>query len=189
MEPEYKLTIQAWDKDIMSKDELIAACTLEMKPILTDSLLIKKQMIMKEEYFDRHLKRAMADMGDQACKDIEWEENDRFWVPLKKKDRQSGAWVEAGAVLCSFTIMPLEVAEKNPQGHGRQEPNNDPYCPPPIQRFQMHANPIKVLYQLASPRQVNLFLGGLCCLIVTIVAIVLLPDLIMINRVLSSFCR
>ena len=51
----------------------------------------------------------------------------------------------AGSIQCSCTIMPLSVAEKSKQGDGRSDPNNDPYCPPPVGRLSFSLNPFKML--------------------------------------------
>ena len=41
--------------------------------------------------------------------------------------------------------MPTNVAEKNKQGDGRSEPNNDPVMPEPVGRLEFTLNPFKML--------------------------------------------
>lgn len=70
--------------------------------------------------------------------------------------------MEAGEILCSFTIMPIDLAEKYPQGEGRQEPNNDPYLPSPEGRIKLTINPIEMLSQLIPPHMKRKLLCILC---------------------------
>lgn len=42
-------------------------------------------------------------------------------------------------------IMPLEVAKKREVGKGRENPNMEPYLPPPVGRIQFSLNPFKML--------------------------------------------
>lgn len=53
--------------------------------------------------------------------------------------------LEGGHVLCSFSIIPPEDAEKTPQGAGRESPNNDPFCPEPEGRMSLSLNPFAML--------------------------------------------
>ena len=52
--------------------------------------------------------------------------------------------MEAGYVQCSLRIYPKDIVEKKPQGTGREEPNNDPHCPPPEGRLELSINPMKM---------------------------------------------
>lgn len=58
-EPVYRLTIQAWDKDIVASDDIIGECDLNVTPMFKDSHVTGKQMIMSKQYFDTYLKEAM----------------------------------------------------------------------------------------------------------------------------------
>lgn len=54
-EPSYKLTIQAWDKDIFSSNDLIGACELDIAPLMNDALATGRQMVLNETYFVEHM--------------------------------------------------------------------------------------------------------------------------------------
>ena len=41
--------------------------------------------------------------------------------------------------------MTKYIKEKRPQGIGRAEPNNDPFCPEPEGRLKMSLNPIEMI--------------------------------------------
>ena len=49
-------------------------------------------------------------------------------------------------------LYPKDAAEKNPQGVGRDNPNSDPHCPPPVGRIELSLNPFKMLMQLIPPK-------------------------------------
>lgn len=50
-----------------------------------------------------------------------------------------------GRVCVSFEVMPLKIAESAKVGKGRDEPNSDPYLPPPIGRMQWTWNPYTLI--------------------------------------------
>jgi hypothetical protein len=63
--------------------------------------------------------------------------------------------------------MPKSHAVKYPQGPGRQEPNNDPFLPPPEGRIKLSINPIDMLKQIIPPKVwaklFSILLGVACC--------------------------
>lgn len=95
----------------------------------------------------------MEKHGDDF-EDIKWNSNDakeeKFWVTVKRKitdedDKERfGQIVEAGEILCSLRIYPMDLAEKFDQGSGRDAPNNDPFCPEPEGRIKLSLNPFEM---------------------------------------------
>ena len=61
-----------------------------------------------------------------------------------------------------MTILPKDIAEKYPQGLGRQEPNNDPFLPQPEGRIKLTLNPIDMIKQLIPPKMMRMIMQGLC---------------------------
>lgn len=73
-----------------------------------------------------------------------------------------------GQCLIGIQILPMDKAQVQPAGHGRTEPNNDPFLPPPTGRLSFTWNPISMLYQLLGPRLCRWLC---CCLCVAIIVL------------------
>lgn len=85
------------------------------------------------------------DYKQDIAEDIDWEEDDKFWVPIKRYNEEADVYIGSGYILCSMSIMPTAIADKNKQGDGRGEPNNDPVMPAPVGRIEFTLNPFKML--------------------------------------------
>ena len=46
-------------------------------------------------------------------------------------------------------IVPMEMVKSKPVGPGRENPNMEPYLPPPIGRIQFSLNPCKMLVSIS----------------------------------------
>ena len=114
--------------------------------------------------------------------EIEWEDDDKFWLPIRRYIPEQDMHVSAGEILVSVNIIPKEVAVKYPQGLGRQEPNNDPFCPQPEGRIKLTFNPIEMIGQLIPPqfrRQILMALcGGFCVFLCILMAPMIISNLI-----------
>jgi len=103
------------------------------------------------------MKQTLKDQGYEHCDDIKWENKEDFWLPMRRfaKDEkdEDGPEVlkDAGEVLCSLRIYPKADADKNDQGVGRAEPNNDPFMPEPEGRISLSLNPFTMFNQLIGP--------------------------------------
>jgi len=106
-------------------------------------------MYLSKKYWEEHLKHTLLDKGDQIAHEIEFEDDDRFWLPMRRKVDDD--FVGTGDVLCSLTLLPKGTAEKYPQGSGQQEPNSDPNVPPPEGRIKLSMNPIEMALQMVGP--------------------------------------
>ena len=96
----------------------------------------------------------------------------------------------AGSIQCSCTIMPLSVSEKSKQGDGRSDPNNDPYCPPPVGRLSFSLNPFKMLGQLVGDDIiVKLYMtcGAACCCYLVIMMFPMIFSNIVASMVTAIF--
>lgn len=51
----------------------------------------------------------------ESAEDIDWEfnEDDKFWIPVKRYNEEKDVYAGAGSIQCSCSIMPLTVAEKS----------------------------------------------------------------------------
>lgn len=68
----------------------------------------------------------------------------------------------------SLDVLTEKEAKLSPAGHGRSDPNQDPYLPNPVGRFEWSWNPFKLLSQLCGPN----FKRNLC-LVITLILLVL----------------
>lgn len=103
------------------------------------------------------IKRGCDNTGEVEWDDEEDEKKkstktrETFWLPMRRaNNNKEGEYadleeLDGGHVLCSFSIIPPEDAEKTPQGVGRESPNNDPFCPEPEGRISLSLNPFAML--------------------------------------------
>ena len=90
-------------------------------------------MILGKKYYDAFLKKRMP-KGFH----LEFKSDDTFILTTKKdgKDIQ---------IRLDLRIMPAVVAKSREVGSGRENPNMEPYLPPPVGRIQFSLNPFKML--------------------------------------------
>ena len=142
----YNLTIQVFDNDIFSKDDYICGGTINIYQILNDANILDIPLQLNEDYYSC-LPKEQQRMSNVIFAEKEEEEDSyKFWVQLEKQGKKGGR------VLCSLEIVPQWYAELHPVGKGRDEPNMNPYLPPPIGRIKFTWNPFKILNQLTGPK-------------------------------------
>jgi len=128
---------------------------------MEDCYLTEKLQSFNEKYWNDYMKEELKKKGYEHCDDIKWENKEDFWLPMRrfvtKKDKDDKdiegeeELKEAGEVLCSLRIYPKADADKNDQGVGRAEPNNDPFMPEPEGRISLSLNPFTMFNQLIGP--------------------------------------
>lgn len=116
--PEYMLTIETYDKDIISSNELIGQAQFDIMPIVEDAILTNRMMSMNKKYFNDFMKpELLKSHKNQVVNDIEYEDDTKFWVPMRMAKRKSNGdvvFTAAGEVLCSLQIYPKAEADKQP---------------------------------------------------------------------------
>ena len=80
-----------------------------------------------------------------------------------------------GEIQCSIRIIPKALAEKGKQGEGRNEPNNDPFCPPPEGRIELSINPLKMLNQLLTPAMKTKLMLAICSFLCVFLCVMMAP--------------
>ena len=156
----FDLTLQAFDNDILSRDDFICGARLNIGQILNDVNILDLPLKFSSEYY-RNLpeeKKVISNI-EFAGKD-EDEEGVKFWVQMEKDGKKGGR------VLCSLEIVPQWYAELHPVGKGRDEPNMNPYLPPPVGRIKFTLNPITCLNQFTGPKfrkKCYKIVGIICC--------------------------
>ena len=145
------LTIQIWDKDIVTGDDMISECSVEFDDIA------------KEAWEDETTVQMIKTVGSLSSI-ITHKKSNIFWVECK--DTQGD---NAGKVSISFELIPQASADNNKVGEARDEPNHSPVLGPPVGRFKFSLNPLSMLGQLVGPelkRKVCLILCVvLCCML------------------------
>jgi len=102
---------------------------------------------------------------------------DSEWVTLTRKDFNTGEEEECGEVAISICIVPKSIAETNPVGFGRKEPNSDPYLPGPTGRLKFTLNPFSMGSQIFGPAICAKIACACCCVIGALVAYFIAPFL------------
>ena len=158
----YDLTIQVFDRDILSKDDFICGGRLNLYELINDVNVLDLPLKLNKDYY------SSLPMDKRKISNIEFvdksedEEGDKFWVQLEKQGKTGGR------VLCSLEVLPQWYAELHPVGKGRDEPNMNPYLPPPIGRIKFSWNPFKMFNQLTGPKfrkKCYCICCSICCII------------------------
>ncbi len=79
-------------------------------------------------------------------------------------------------------IYPKKMADANKAGQAREEPNANPFLPPPVGRISFSLNPWKMFQQLVGPalrRKIYCY----CCLAACCALIIFLAPLIIGNLI------
>ena len=168
----YDLTIQVFDSDIFSKDDFICGGRLNLFEIISDVNLLDLPLQLNNDYYSSLPKEKRKISNIEFVDKNEDEEGNKFWVQLEKQGSQGGK------VLCSLEIVPQWYADLHPAGKGRDQPNINPYLPPPNGRIFFTLNPFKAFNQLTGPkfRKKCYCLGLKICLIIYI--IILIPYIV-----------
>ena len=168
-----RLTINAYDKDIFSRDDFISGAVIDLKHLIDIPKNLDVPITFSKNYYD-----SLSQEEKSIYEGIEFltggddEEKNKFWLQCYQNNAKSGR------ILCSLEILPMWKAELNQVGLGRKEPNYAPYLPPPVGRFQWSWNPFKMFNQCIGPRfRKKIYKGcALCCCVVYL--IFLIPYLI-----------
>ena len=97
--------------------------------------------------------------------------DDSTWLYMDRLDHETGIREPQGKICYSIQLWPKEKGMVMPVGSGRQDPNNDPFLPPPTGRLQFSWNPFVMGMQLCGPR---LCMGFLCCLLCCVFALLMI---------------
>ena len=95
--------------------------------------LTQQQVILNKSYYNAFLKKKMPPGVNLIFRD-----DDTFTLQTHK----DGKTIE---IRIDLRIMPAAMAKAKPLGAGRENPNMEPYLPPPVGRIQFSLNPFKML--------------------------------------------
>ena len=168
----YDLTIQVFDSDVISKDDFICGGRLNLYEILNDVNILDLPLKLSSSYYTSLPKEKQKLSNIEFAGKDEDEEGNKFWVQLEKQGKQGGR------VLCSLEIVPQWYADMHPVGKGRDEPNMNPYLPPPVGRIKFSLNPFTMLNQLTGPKFRKKCYCIICIICLIIYLIFLIPYIV-----------
>ena len=167
----YELIMQVYDNDILARDDFICSGKMNLYRFIRDCNVLDIPVVFTRAYQDG---LSIA----EKIKDIEFldvnEDKDgtKFWVQMYKSGERKGR------VLCSMEMVPKWKMEMNPVGLGRDEPNVDPYLPPPVGRLEFTLNPCKMINQLVGPKFRRKCYLACCMALCVLYLIIVIPYVI-----------
>lgn len=152
----YIFTVQAFDRDFFKSNDIIGSNYINLKQIFDDVELTKRPLLLNKKYYEDYMRKD----GD---KPMEWDEDgESFWMPMKQKN-DKGVLENNGYVRVRIDLTTADWAKANKIGSGRDDPNIEPYLPPPIGRLRFTLNPWEMYKQLigaAMRRKIAIW----CCI-------------------------
>jgi len=159
----YNFTVQAYDRDFFKSNDVIGSSFINLKQAFEDVELTKRPLRVDKKYHDQYMRK-------QGDKPIEWDEDgESFWMPMNQKN-DKGVLENNGYVRIRIDITSMAYAEKNKIGSAREDPNTEPYLPPPVGRLHFTLNPWEMYKQLIGPAMRKkiaiwccIFIGSVAC--------------------------
>jgi len=150
-----KFTVQAYDRDFFKSNDIIGSAEIDLKQFLEDADLTKRPLKLDKTYYDKFMHKEgekeiefRIDDDKKSCEKSMFQ--DSFWLPMLAKDKD-GKIENNGEVNIRIDISTQEFFEKNKIGSARDDPNNEPYLPPPVGRLHFSLNPFEMYKQLIGP--------------------------------------
>ena len=141
--------VQIWDKDFFSPNDNISEAIIPLQPFL--------------RYCEKFSK-------DKRCV-LTYNEVEDFWIDLKAKG--------GGKIRLSVELLPVKIAKQLPAGFGRDNPNSNPFLPPPEGRAQFSLlHPCRSLRLLLGDKLCLKIVCFFCLLIIVALLIFITPNLI-----------
>lgn len=72
-----------------------------MRPVFEDVIETGRSFSLSKKYYNQYLREALG----HGAPELDFEDEDSFWVPLKGKDEKTGQFKIQGYVRLSFSIM------------------------------------------------------------------------------------
>jgi len=164
-----EITMQVYDKDIFSSDDFMSGAKLNLKDLVMVPKHLDMPIKFTREYYADLTPEQKKLYGDiEFLKKSDDEDGIKFWVQCYKgRTDVTGEGEKGGRVMCSLEILPKALAEIEKVGKGRDEPNVNPYLPPPVGRFEWTLNPCKLFKQCVGPKfRRKSYCIYLCCTII-----------------------
>lgn len=168
---DYRFTIQAYDRDFFKSNDMIGSSMIDLKKAFEDVALTKRPLRVDKAYHDEYMRKE----GDKA---LEWDKDgESFWLPMISKNNE-GKLEDNGHVRIRIDITSMEYAEVNKIGSAREDPNIEPFLPPPIGRLTFSFNPCDMYKQLVGPAMRRKIAIWCCIFICSILCVMILYYLV-----------
>lgn len=165
------LNVQVYDKDIFASDDYICSASLNLKSFLQQIYDLDLPYTFTKSNF-KYLPQS-----DELKKLIEWESETEFWLNCTRTETD-GTVNPSGSVLCSLELLPMWKADQVKVGKGRDDPNCNPFLPPPVGRIRFSLNPYVLIGQLVGPRIRDKFVLFVCGILLAVFIASFLPGII-----------
>jgi hypothetical protein len=140
----YKFSVQAYDRDFFKSNDIIGATQIDLRKPFEDAELTKRPLRVDKKYHDEYMRQK----GDAP---LEWDKDgSSFWMPMNQKNKDN-VMENNGFVRIRIDITTAACAEKNKVGSARDDPNTEPFLPPPIGRIHFTMNPFEMYKQMIGP--------------------------------------
>jgi hypothetical protein len=92
---------------------------------------------------------------------MDFKDDNTFWVQITTRD-DKGQIEKTGKIRIQVDVYPKAMAEANKVGEARQEPNVNPFLPPPVGRLSFSLNPLKMFVSISSFLTFSVTTCGTC---------------------------
>ena len=152
-EDKFTLKLTAWDRDLLKSNDLICGWELDITDLVDDCKLTGQPRHLTKGYWDtsigKRIKKRMGceEDGPDPVTFVTSESESSLDFPIKMKTKSETFPDHKGEILIYFDlrVVPKEFSEDNKVGNAREEPNQEPFLPPPTGRFKLSLNPFTML--------------------------------------------
>lgn len=155
------VNLQIWDRDVVSFNDFLGDASFTFNTLARTA-------------FQRDIRVKKYGSSDKMMDRLRHRETEKFVVQCRRRNKEFEL-EDGGKVVVSFELVPEEMAQRCPVGEGRNEPNVDPYLPPPVGRFEWSWNPCKLISQLCGPEFRMKICLCICCLLCIIILAFVTP--------------
>lgn len=146
----YRVDFQIWDKDVLTSNDFLSSVTIDFWDLVEESIMTetraKKTYLQKGK---RVTEFVLDTLPNQNLKDEKLKKSSKIRISMDLVPKEE--------YIIGVILVLIFRAEKVPVGVGRGDPNQDPYLPPPVGRFQFTMNPFKLI---VSPKILSNDLGS-----------------------------
>lgn len=103
--------------------------------------MTKRPISLNKTYFNKILKTMKPNL------EMDFKDESSFWVQLITIG-EGNKIEKTGKVRVQIDVYPKKLAEMNKVGEARNEPNVNPFLPPPIGRLSFSLNPLKMFVSI-----------------------------------------
>jgi hypothetical protein len=183
---DYRLTVQAYDRDFFKSNDVIGMSMIDLKQAFDDAELTQRPLQINKEYYDDYMRKP-------DDKPLEWDKDgESFWLPMLSRNSETGEMEDNGHVRIRVDITTMEYAETNKIGSARNDPNMEPFLPPPIGRISFSFNPCDMYKQLIGPkmrRKIAIWCSIFICAVLCFMILYYLVPIVLGNLITNWVIR